>query len=188
MTARGGRVLTNAPAAISRALVNANVFASRAVHTMYIPVGPWPVGATEEETQWIQAIGEMMRRNGFEFINTLRPMLKSQGFEDEVIERFIEGALCGKPVSRPAHNHVTLTDGVCRTQRPFRSYVHALGIRICRQASSACEYSGWRECSALISAIAFFLRYRFASFLLSGSSIFLATSWIVHFIQILPDQ
>jgi hypothetical protein len=95
MVTRGGRVLTNAPSAIARALSNANMFASRTVHTMHIPLGPWPVGATEEETRWIQAIGEMMRTNAYEFINTLRPMLKSQGFDDETIDRFIFGAESG---------------------------------------------------------------------------------------------
>jgi len=95
MAARGGRVLTNAPSATARAFTNANMFASRTVHTMHIPIGPWPVGATDEETEWIQTIGEMMRRNGLEFLNTLRPMLKSQGFDDETINRLIDNSQRG---------------------------------------------------------------------------------------------
>ena len=88
-------MLTNAPSATAHAFTNANMFASRTVHTMHIPIGPWPVGATDEETEWIQTIGEMMRRNGLEFLNTLRPMLKSQGFDDETINRLIDNSQRG---------------------------------------------------------------------------------------------
>lgn len=92
MVARGGRVHTNAPVAVARALSSAQAFSSRTVHTMHIPVGPWPLGATEQETAWIRGIGEMMRKNAFEFIQTLRPMLRSQGFSDEMCDKFISGA------------------------------------------------------------------------------------------------
>lgn len=95
MVARGGRVLTNAPAAIARALANTGSFPSQTVHTMHIPLGPWPVGATEAETKWIRMLGEMMRRNAFEFVHTLRPLVKTQGFSDEMIDKFIYGAQQG---------------------------------------------------------------------------------------------
>lgn len=35
------------------------------VNTMYIPIGPWPVGASPAETAWIRQIGEMMRQNAY---------------------------------------------------------------------------------------------------------------------------
>lgn len=154
MVSRGGRVLTNAPAAVTRALSNANMFVSRTVHTMHIPIGPWPTGPTDEETQWIRAIGDMMRTNAFEFIHTLRPMLKSQGFEDEVIDRFMTGAERGEPhLLYRSRVPPLIWFIVSRTKRPLRSYVHALGVRIRRQASSTCRNcrcSNWHGSSIII--------------------------------------
>lgn len=95
MVARGGRVLTNAPAAVARAIASTGSFPTHTVHTMHIPLGPWPVGATEAETQWIRGLGDMMRKNAFEFMHTLRPLVKSQGFSDEMIDKFMQGAMQG---------------------------------------------------------------------------------------------
>lgn len=71
------------------------------VYTMYIPLGPWPVGANEAETLWIRRIGELMRQNALEFVHTLRPMLKSQGFEDPMVDTFMAGATAGEFTEMP---------------------------------------------------------------------------------------
>jgi hypothetical protein len=95
MTARRARVLTNCTAALIRAMQSTRALAHPHVYTMHTPLGPWPVGATDAETRWIQHIGEMMRTNACEFMHTLRPMLKAQGFTDAAIDIFLDGAQRG---------------------------------------------------------------------------------------------
>jgi hypothetical protein len=93
---RGGRVFSNVTSAITRALANAGSLEAQAVYTMYIPLGPWPTGASDAETRWIREIGDMMRRNALEFVVALIPMLKSQGFADDMIQKLIENAQKGE--------------------------------------------------------------------------------------------
>jgi len=92
MSSRGGRVMTDSPHQIARAFIQTGKLCPPVIRTLYIPIGPWPVGSTPEETDWIRHLGEMMRQNAFEFIRSLRPILKSQGFSEETLNLFIYGA------------------------------------------------------------------------------------------------
>jgi hypothetical protein len=95
MTARRARVLANVTAALTRAMLATRALEPPVVYTMHVPLGPWPTAATDAETQWIRRIGEMMRTNAREFVHTLRPMLLAQGFEDAMIDVFLDGAQRG---------------------------------------------------------------------------------------------
>ena len=96
MTSRGGHALTNAAHTITSALISSGRLGAPTVRTMDIPLGPWPIGRTPAETQWIRELGEMMRLNAYEFIKSLRPTLKSQGLNEVMVERLLRGAEKGE--------------------------------------------------------------------------------------------
>ena len=139
--ARGGRVLTNATAALNRAMLSTGTLDPPVVYTMHIPLGPWPVGANEGETRWIRRLGEMMRQNALEFVHTLRPMLKTQGFEDGVIDKLMAGANAGTSRyslvhHRPAPSFLTtgslnpIFGSSFRIDGAVGSHVHPMGVRV----------------------------------------------------------
>jgi hypothetical protein len=77
-------------------MANAGTLEGQVVYTMHIPLGPWPIGASDAETRWIREIGDMWRCNALEFMLALIPMLKSRGFEDGMIQKFVENAQKGE--------------------------------------------------------------------------------------------
>lgn len=96
MSARGGNVLDPVTLGLLRAMQFTGLLDPPVVYTMHIPIGPWPVGASEPETTWIKQIGGMMRRNALEFLGTLTPLLKAQGIGEEAVQRIVAGARAGK--------------------------------------------------------------------------------------------
>ncbi|KAG8716407.1 hypothetical protein FRC11_013390 [Ceratobasidium sp. 423] len=58
---------------------------------VFTPIGPWERGRTAVETNKIQIIGELMRQNSLAFVRALKPLLISEGYAPEVVDRFIAG-------------------------------------------------------------------------------------------------
>ncbi|KAF8606426.1 S-adenosyl-L-methionine-dependent methyltransferase [Ceratobasidium sp. AG-I] len=57
----------------------------------FIPVGPWEKGRTTFETKKLETIGELMRQNSLAFARAFKPLLLSEGYPAETIDRFIAG-------------------------------------------------------------------------------------------------
>ncbi|KAJ1307327.1 hypothetical protein OPQ81_001433 [Rhizoctonia solani] len=58
---------------------------------VFTPIGPWERGRTAAETNKLQIIGELMRQNSLAFVRALKPLLISEGYAPEVVDRFIAG-------------------------------------------------------------------------------------------------
>ncbi|KAF8606425.1 S-adenosyl-L-methionine-dependent methyltransferase [Ceratobasidium sp. AG-I] len=58
----------------------------------FIPIGPWERGRTAFETRKMEVIGELMRQNSLAFARAFKPLLLSEGYSSETIDRFIAGA------------------------------------------------------------------------------------------------
>ncbi|GAB1521736.1 hypothetical protein RhiTH_004833 [Rhizoctonia solani] len=58
---------------------------------LFTPIGPWERGRTTAETNKLQIIGELMRQNSLAFVRALKPLLISEGYAPEIVDRFIAG-------------------------------------------------------------------------------------------------
>ncbi|KAG8717995.1 hypothetical protein FRC08_006191 [Ceratobasidium sp. 394] len=58
---------------------------------IFSPIGPWERGRTEAETRKLEIIGELMRQNSLSFVRALKPLLLSEGYFPETVDRFIAG-------------------------------------------------------------------------------------------------
>ncbi|CAE7204455.1 unnamed protein product [Rhizoctonia solani] len=58
---------------------------------VFSPIGPWERGRTAAETNKLQIIGELMRQNSLAFVRALKPLLISEGYAPEIVDRFIAG-------------------------------------------------------------------------------------------------
>ncbi|KAL5635113.1 hypothetical protein ACGC1H_002965 [Rhizoctonia solani] len=58
---------------------------------VFSPIGPWERGRTAAETNKLQIIGELMRQNSLAFVRALKPLLISEGYAPETVDRFIAG-------------------------------------------------------------------------------------------------
>ncbi|CUA75923.1 hypothetical protein RSOLAG22IIIB_01926 [Rhizoctonia solani] len=58
---------------------------------VFSPIGPWERGRTAAETNKLQIIGELMRQNSLAFVRALKPLLISEGYAAEIVDRFIAG-------------------------------------------------------------------------------------------------
>lgn len=141
MSARGGNVLADVTLGLLRAMQETRMLEAPVVYTMLIPVGPWPVGATEPETTWIKQIGGMMRRNAQEFLVTLGPLLKTRGFRDELIDKFMGGARAGAFSCVKYFVYLTDLAPNNRTPRAFSEDVLKVGVWIRCQTPCRCNSS-----------------------------------------------
>ncbi|KAG8701238.1 hypothetical protein FRC09_005486 [Ceratobasidium sp. 395] len=58
---------------------------------IFSPIGPWERGRTEAESRKLETIGELMRQNSLSFVRALKPLLLSEGYFPETVDRFIAG-------------------------------------------------------------------------------------------------
>ncbi|KAG9127539.1 hypothetical protein FRC07_012555 [Ceratobasidium sp. 392] len=58
---------------------------------IFSPIGPWERGRTEAETRKLETIGELMRQNSLSFVRALKPLLLSENYSPETVDRFIAG-------------------------------------------------------------------------------------------------
>ncbi|KDN50695.1 hypothetical protein RSAG8_01193, partial [Rhizoctonia solani AG-8 WAC10335] len=58
---------------------------------IFTPIGPWERGRTAAETNKLHIIGELMRQNSLAFVRALKPLLISEGYAPEIVDRFIAG-------------------------------------------------------------------------------------------------
>lgn len=58
---------------------------------IFAPIGPWERGRTAVETRKLETVGELMRQNALAFVRALKPLLLSEGYSPETVDRFIAG-------------------------------------------------------------------------------------------------
>ncbi|KAF8610155.1 S-adenosyl-L-methionine-dependent methyltransferase [Ceratobasidium sp. AG-I] len=67
------------------------LFRDQASVKIFSPIGPWERGQTADETRKLETIGELMRQNSIEFVAALRPLLISEEYPPDMVDRFIAG-------------------------------------------------------------------------------------------------
>ncbi|CEL55224.1 hypothetical protein RSOLAG1IB_01232 [Rhizoctonia solani AG-1 IB] len=89
MKSRGSHVDANAN--IYNWLCQNPLFEDEDWGKLFTPIGPWERGRTAAETNKLQIIGELMRQNSLAFVRALKPLLISEGYAPEIVDRFISG-------------------------------------------------------------------------------------------------
>jgi len=59
---------------------------------LFIPIGPWLMGADKVATERVQYVGHLMRENLLELTRAFKPMLVEEAYSPDTIDRWIAGA------------------------------------------------------------------------------------------------